>query len=100
MCAPAAVSPPRPWSTGALLTKQLAFLSLCTERSKMAAACALAIFSGKNIFIVRDSGTPAGVPLSLFSQEGSQRETAALLRTDRLFSAAALSTKKNRHPGR
>ena len=25
MCAPAAVSPPRPWSTGALLTKHLPF---------------------------------------------------------------------------
>ena len=27
MCAPAAVSPPRPWSTGALLTKHLFFES-------------------------------------------------------------------------
>ena len=44
----------------------------------MPSAFALGIFSGKFILYFRDSGTPAGVPLSHFSREKIVFRSAAL----------------------
>ena len=58
----------------------------------MPAACALGIFSGKFILYFRDSGTPAGVPLSHFSREKIVFRSAALSQKAALQMPLAVTT--------